>query len=109
MKAIRVRGGLDMAALQAEYALACCLLLDAYVPGVPGGTGQEFDRALWPRDATLPLVLAGGLTPANVAAAVQRLHPWGVDVSGGVEGARKGVKDAARIRKFIAEVQGAGS
>lgn len=109
MKAVRVRGRLDMAALQAEYAAACCLLLDAYVPGVPGGTGQGFDWALWPRETTLPLVLAGGLTPANVADAVQRLHPWGVDVSGGVEGARKGEKDAAMIRRFIAEVQGAGS
>jgi phosphoribosylanthranilate isomerase len=109
MKAIRVREALDMAALTAEYAHACCLLLDAYVEGTAGGTGREFDWSLWPRNSQLPLVLAGGLTPETVAAAVLRLRPWGVDVSGGVEGARKGEKDAGKVRRFIAEVQGAGS
>lgn len=105
MKAIRVRGSLDMTALETEYAGACCLLLDAYVPGVAGGTGARFDWGLWPRQASLPLVLAGGLTPDNVAGAVTRLHPWGVDVSGGVEGPRKGEKDAAKIRQFVDEVK----
>jgi phosphoribosylanthranilate isomerase len=109
MKAVRVRERLDMAALTAEYAHACCLLLDAWVPGVAGGTGQGFDWSLWPGDGELPLVLAGGLTPETVAAAVQRLRPWGVDVSGGVEGARKGEKDSAKVRKFVSEVKGAGS
>lgn len=108
VKAVRVRGPVPMAALESEYADACCLLLDTYVPGVMGGSGEVFDWDLWP-ESRLPLVLAGGLTPENVAGAVQRLHPWGVDVSGGVEGARKGEKDAAKIRKFVAEVKGAGS
>lgn len=109
MKALRVREPLAMASIEQEYAGACALLLDAYVPGVPGGTGRSFDWELWPATAALPLVLAGGLSPENVAAAVRRLAPWGVDVSGGVEGPQKGVKDPERIRKFVQEVKGARS
>ena len=77
------------------------LLLDAHVPGSYGGTGTIAD---WERAAVLarqrPLVLAGGLTPENVAAAVRQVHPWGVDVSSGVE--TDGVKDCAKISAFIA-------
>jgi phosphoribosylanthranilate isomerase len=109
MKAIRVREALDIDALEQEYADACCLLLDAYVDGIAGGTGHRFDWDLWPQECRLPLMLAGGLTPENVAEAVQRLRPWAVDVAGGVEGARKGEKDADRIRRFVAEVKRAGS
>ncbi len=109
MKAFRVRERLELAPLEAAYEDACCFLLDAYVPGVPGGTGQRFDWAFWPTGSSHRLVLAGGLEPENVAEAITRLHPWGVDVSGGVEGARKGQKDAGRIREFISEVKRAGS
>lgn len=109
MKALRVREPLAMASIEQEYAGACCLLLDAYVPGVAGGTGRSFDWDLWPASAALPLMLAGGLNPDNVAGAVRRLAPWGVDVCGGVEGAKKGEKDPERIRQFIQEVQGARS
>ncbi|MEQ8860207.1 MAG: phosphoribosylanthranilate isomerase [Pseudomonadales bacterium] len=109
MKVLRVREPLDMAAIEGEYAGACCLLLDAFVPGVPGGTGQRFDPGLWPAPGSLPLVLAGGLTPDNVAQAIRRLAPWGVDVSGGVEGPRKGEKDQDRIEKFVSEVKRARS
>lgn len=109
MKALRVREPLVMQSIEQEYAGACCLLLDAYVPGVAGGTGRCFDWTLWPAGATLPLVLAGGLTPDNVGDAVRRLAPWGVDVSGGVEGPRKGEKDHERVRQFVQEVHGARS
>jgi len=108
MKAIRMRGALDVAELEDEYREACCLLLDTFVPGRAGGTGQRFDLELWPRQASKRLVLAGGLTPENVAAAVQRVQPYGVDVSGGVEGSIKGQKDALRIERFIQEVRSAG-
>ncbi|HEX7038142.1 MAG TPA: phosphoribosylanthranilate isomerase [Pseudomonadales bacterium] len=109
IKALRVRGPLAIDELGLEYRGACCLLLDAYVDGVPGGTGRSFDWSLWPGGSELPLMLAGGLTPENVGEAVRRLDPWGVDVSGGVEGARRGEKDADRIRRFVEEVNRAGS
>lgn len=105
MKAIRMRDGLDLSALQDEYHNACCLLLDAFVPGRAGGTGIRFDLALWPRNSSMRLVLAGGLTPDNVAAAVRQVHPYGVDVSGGVEGPIKGEKDPARIARFVDSVR----
>ena len=109
VKAIRVSGPVDLGPLEAEYADACALQLDAYVPGRAGGTGQTFDWSLWPVKGRLPLVLAGGLDPENVAAAVRELEPWAVDVSSGVEGPRKGEKDADRIQRFITEVRRAGS
>lgn len=113
MKAFRMREPLPPDAVD-EYSDACCLLLDAYVNGLGGGTGQRFDWNLWPGsvEQTPPrphLVLAGGLTPENAAEAVVRLAPWGVDVSGGVEGPVKGEKDPDRIRRFVREVQRAGS
>jgi phosphoribosylanthranilate isomerase len=82
-------------------ALAPCpLLVDAHQPGSYGGTGTLAD---WARAADLahqrPLLLAGGLTPDNVAAAIAQVQPWGVDVSSGVE--TDGVKDIARIEDFI--------
>lgn len=109
LKVLRVRAPLDLAMIEAEYASAQGLLLDAYVPGQAGGTGRRFDWSLWPERSQLPLLLAGGLTPENVAEAVTRLAPWGVDVSGGVEGPSKGIKDHDRIRRFIDEVHRARS
>ncbi len=107
LKVVRVRGPLPLNAVEDEYMDACCLLLDTWVAGVAGGTGQCFDWTLWPETSRLPLVLAGGLTPDNVAEAVIRLAPWGVDVSGGVEGAVKGEKDADRIQGFVSAVRSA--
>lgn len=82
------------------------LLVDAHVPGSYGGAGVVAD---WERAADLaqrrPLLLAGGLTPANVAAAIQRVRPWGVDVSSGVES--NGVKDHQKIRAFVAAARAA--
>ena len=77
-------------------------LLDAYSPGKPGGTGETFnwDLALAARGWGRPIFLAGGLTPENVAEAVQRAQPYGVDVSSGVEAA-PGRKDPAKVRAFI--------
>ena len=108
MKALRVRERVEIAEVEAAYADACCLLLDAYVPGQPGGTGQTFDWSLWPQHSAKSLVLAGGLHPDNVAGAIRRTRPYAVDVSGGVEGAVKGEKDAAKILRFVKEVKSAG-
>ena len=103
IKALRVKPGDDIAQLAAPYAKARGILLDTYVPGVPGGTGAAFDWSLVPSGLLQPLILAGGLSAANVQAAIEQVRPSAVDVSGGVE-AGKGIKDAAKIRAFMQAV-----
>ena len=100
LKALRVRPDLDLTGEARRYSGARALLLDAYRPGVPGGTGETFDWALIPPVLRPRIVLAGGLTPHNVAEAIGRLQPYAVDVSGGVEAA-KGIKDHAKIHAFM--------
>ena len=107
IKAVRMAEGIDLPGTEQRYADAAALLLDTFVDGTAGGTGQAFDWDLVPRSRQLPVVLAGGLTAENVAGAIRRVHPWAVDVSGGVEAA-KGVKDHARVSAFIAAVRGEG-
>ncbi len=104
IKALRVKAGDDIAAACDAYPSASGVLLDTYVEGVPGGTGEAFDWSLIPQGLSKPLILAGGLTPENVADAVARVRPYAVDVSGGVE-ASKGIKDHAKIRAFINAVR----
>ncbi|HSD59501.1 MAG TPA: phosphoribosylanthranilate isomerase [Burkholderiales bacterium] len=106
LKAARVRPGLDLIQYAARHAGAKALLLDAFVQGTHGGTGQAFDWSLIPGPLPLPLVLSGGLDPGNVAVAVRRVRPWAVDVSSGVEAA-KGVKDPQKIAAFIQGVRSA--
>jgi phosphoribosylanthranilate isomerase len=100
IKAIRMAPGVDVAAEAGRYPEACGILLDAYDPQAAGGTGAGFDWTRVPRDLGRPLILAGGLTPENVAQAVRQVRPYAVDVSSGVESS-KGIKDAARIAAFI--------
>jgi len=104
IKAIRVNQGTDLLKCAADFEAARGLLLDAYVPGVPGGTGERFDWGLIPPDLARPLILSGGLTPDNVAEAVRTVRPWAVDVSSGVE-VSKGIKDAHKIARFIANAK----
>ncbi|EWH01171.1 phosphoribosylanthranilate isomerase [Halomonas sp. BC04] len=106
IKALRMRDGLDLHAAAADYRGAQALLLDAYRPGVPGGTGETFDWSRIPASLAKPVILAGGLTPANVAQAITRVRPFAVDVSGGVEAAR-GCKDPEQLLAFAAAVHGA--
>lgn len=106
LKAVRVRPGADLLECLRPYGAASGWLLDAYREGEYGGTGTAFDWDLIPSGLTRPLVLSGGLTPENVAEAVRRVRPWGVDVSSGVE-ATKGIKDPARVAAFIAGVRNA--
>jgi phosphoribosylanthranilate isomerase len=104
IKAVRVNRDTDLLKCAADFAAARGLLLDAWVPGVPGGTGERFDWSLIPANLPKAVILSGGLTPDNVAEAVQRVRPWAVDVSSGVEQA-KGIKDAHQIAQFIAKAK----
>jgi len=106
IKAIRFdRTDLERSWLNSE-APNIRLHVDAHVPGAYGGSGVVAD---WERARELaqrrPIILAGGLTPANVGAAIERVRPWGVDVSSGVES--EGVKDSVKIRAFIAAARAA--
>lgn len=103
LKAVRVREGVNLVEYANSYTSAQGLLLDAFSDGW-GGSGRSFDWSLIPTQLPLPLVLSGGLSPANVADAVRRVRPQAVDVSSGVELA-KGIKDPALIAAFIAGVE----
>ncbi|WP_122574819.1 phosphoribosylanthranilate isomerase [Pseudomonas viridiflava] len=106
IKALRVKAGDDIEQACRAYRNARGILLDTYVEGVPGGTGETFDWALIPRELSKPVILAGGLTSANVAQAIAQVKPYAVDVSGGVEKG-KGIKDREKILAFMSAVQGA--
>jgi len=100
IKAFRIAAAADLERVRGYPADA--YLLDAAVAGAHGGTGTSWDhRLLAGRDLGVPLILAGGLTPANVAAAITAARPWAVDTASGVESA-PGVKDAAQMRAFVA-------
>jgi phosphoribosylanthranilate isomerase len=102
MKAARVRTGADVAALERFHT--DLHLLDAHQPGRWGGTGETFDWELVRQRRTdVPFVLSGGLTPENVAAAIEATHPYAVDTASGTE-ARPGVKDPDKLRAFAAAV-----
>lgn len=100
MKAIRMRPDINLAEVFKNYASASAILLDAYKPGIPGGTGETFDWARVPKNPSIPVVLAGGLTSENVAQALAATDVYAVDVSGGVEAA-PGRKDREKIKRFI--------
>jgi phosphoribosylanthranilate isomerase len=104
IKAIRMREGTDLYLERNRYQDAAALLLDSYRKGIPGGTGSAFDWGRIPADIAGSVVLAGGLTPENVEQAIKTVHPYAVDVSGGVE-ASKGIKDARAIVQLMRGVQ----
>lgn len=103
MKAIRMAPGLDLAETANNFRQASAILLDAWSDKVAGGSGETFDWTRVPSTLELPVVLAGGLDPGNVGAAIQAVQPYAVDVSSGVE-QDKGIKDAAKMAAFIDEV-----
>ena len=105
VKACRVKPGLDLLEYLRPFSGAAGWLLDSHVEEY-GGVGESFDWSLIPAERSHPLILSGGLTCENVREAVRRVRPWAVDVSSGVESA-KGIKDAAKIAAFIAEVRNA--
>ena len=106
LKCMKMRDGETAADLLFHYHGGAVLLLDPFVPGVYGGTGRTLDWRIAAEIARkTPTVLAGGLTPDNVAEAVRSVQPWAVDVSSGVE--TDGVKDPQKIRAFIAAAKSA--
>ena len=106
LKAFRVQGEETLAELEAYPSAG--YLLDAYVKDALGGTGATFnwDLAVRAQEFGKPIFLAGGLTPENVAEAVRKVQPFGVDVSSGVE-SEPGRKDAKQMRTFVAAAKGA--
>jgi len=105
LKACRIREGVDLLEYLRPYKGASGWLADAFVEAY-GGVGATFDWSLVPHQRPRPLILSGGLTSDNVREAIRRVQPWGVDVSSGVE-STKGIKDAAKIAAFMAEVRNA--
>jgi len=105
VKACRVRPGVDALEYLRPFSRAAAWLFDSHVPEY-GGVGEAFDLSMLPDVKDRPVILSGGLSRDNVAEAIRRVRPWGVDVSSGVESA-KGIKDAAKIAAFIAEVRNA--
>lgn len=106
LKAVPMASVGDAAAYTGRYADARGFLLDSHVSGAAGGSGRAFDWSAVPR-LTRPIVLAGGLDAGNVAQAIAQVQPYAVDVSSGIESA-PGLKDAARMRAFVAAVRAAG-
>jgi len=111
IKAIGMKGSeheADLLRSSAEnYRAAKALLLDGHAPGEAGGTGESFD---WASIASIdkPVILAGGLTPENVAQAITLVQPFAVDVSSGVERA-PGIKDKDKVAAFMRNVSGSNA
>ena len=110
LRQVRVRPGASAVDIEAEVKAHLdagrMVILDAYDPDTPGGTGKVFDWSVAQKVAALEgVLLAGGLTPENVTDAIRQLGAWGVDVSSGVE--TDGVKDDEKIHDFITAALGA--
>ena len=104
IKALPMGGGEHPGEYAGRYSDAIGFLLDSHKKGQSGGSGDKFDWSTVPKDLTRPLILAGGLTIDNVAAAVKQVRPYAVDVSSGVEAA-KGIKDREKMAAFIRGVK----
>lgn len=99
IKAFRVRPGIDIQTEMERYPNASGFLLDAYVKGQPGGTGERFDWGMIPQ-SNAPIILAGGLSPDNAKDAIEIVAPWALDVSGGIE-TKPGRKDPDKMARFM--------
>lgn len=104
IKALRMKPGFDPEQAADQWPSARGFLLDAYTPGVPGGTGEVFDWQRFPSSEKHQWILAGGLTPDNVTQAIRITQPYAVDVSGGVESSR-GIKCPTKIHAFLKAVR----
>ncbi len=100
IKALRVHKDTDIKAYASQYHQAQAILLDTYVKGVKGGTGEIFNWQLVPQNCNQAFIIAGGLTAENLPLLIKQLKPYAVDVSGGVE-LTKGIKDKIKMAAFI--------
>lgn len=103
IKAVPMKGLTDFAAYADQYTDAKGFLVDSHAPDSVGGSGETFDWTKIPRDYPLPIILAGGLNPENIAAAIAMTEVYAVDVSSGVE-ASPGKKDRVKVQMFMDEV-----
>lgn len=103
LKAVAMGGPVSLRAEARRHAGAAALLLDAHAPGGMGGRGETFAWTALPKLAK-PVVLAGGLTAANVGRGIALLAPYAVDVSSGIE-SRPGIKDHDKMRAFVRAVR----
>ncbi|MEO7875767.1 MAG: phosphoribosylanthranilate isomerase [Dokdonella sp.] len=106
MKAVPMGSVANVLAFAALHPEANGLLLDSHASGALGGTGEAFDWTRVPRNTGRPIILAGGLDPANVAQAIVAVRPYAVDVSSRIESA-PGIKNPARMRRFVEVVKSA--
>jgi phosphoribosylanthranilate isomerase len=106
IKGVRMRDGVDLTATAHAFPDCRGLLLDTYKPGIEGGTGETFSWKRIPATTIKPVILAGGLNPANVGEAIEKVRPFAIDVSSGVE-KTQGVKDAQKIVSLVEAVRGA--
>lgn len=104
IKVFRVKSSESLQHELQQHDAADAILLDAYVKGVPGGTGQAFDWQLIPEALKPRLMLAGGLGAENVRSAVEQIRPFAVDVAGGIEWA-PGLKCVDKINEFVRQVR----
>lgn len=104
IKAAGMSDEFEFAPFAERYTQAFAYLLDVHDTERHGGTGRTFDWRLWPESAK-PLILAGGLTPDNVALAISTMRPWAVDVANGVEGETPGRKDPSLVAAFVEGVR----
>ena len=105
IKALRATSADEIKRQAANFSGARALLLDSDIDGQFGGTGETFDWRMVPR-LSKPVIVAGGLNANNVFEAIRLIHPYGVDVSGGVEGS-KGVKELKLVKAFMSAVESA--
>ena len=107
IKAIRMKDDMDLRQSIVAFSSAKALLLDTYVKGIPGGTGESFNWEQVLKQKNKAIILAGGLNAENISLAIKTVQPFAVDVSGGVEKEgleNKGIKDHTKIKHFIQAV-----
>jgi len=108
IKAVAMSGLQNLPAYMSCYKEAQAFLLDSHAAGQQGGSGEAFDWTKIPNELRHQIILAGGITPDNVYAAINQVSPWAVDLSSGVERA-KGIKDEQKMHRLMREVKRANN